>query len=91
MTVIEMLEQSALLVVLGMAIVFVFLWFMILCVNVTAKLVHKMGWDKDVRQSPNAPSKNTSGAAKTEVIAAIAAAVMEYQKKQSGEGRGTPA
>ena len=46
MTIIEMLEQSALLTVLGMAIVFAFLWFMILCVNLTAKLVHKMGWDR---------------------------------------------
>ncbi|MDR0583070.1 MAG: OadG family protein [Treponema sp.] len=53
MTITEMLEQSALLTVLGMAIVFAFLWFMIICVNVTAKLVHKMGRDKDVRQ--NAP------------------------------------
>jgi sodium pump decarboxylase gamma subunit len=52
MTIAEMLGQSAILMVLGMTVVFAFLWFMIICVNMTAKLVHKMGWDKDVSRAP---------------------------------------
>ncbi|MDR3248175.1 MAG: OadG family protein [Treponema sp.] len=42
-----MLEQSIILTLLGMAIVFVFLWVMILFVNWVGKLVHTLGWDKD--------------------------------------------
>jgi sodium pump decarboxylase gamma subunit len=45
MTILEMLEQSALLAIFGMAIVFLFLWIMIVCVNLTGNLIHKMGWD----------------------------------------------
>ncbi|MDR2553653.1 MAG: OadG family protein [Treponema sp.] len=79
MTIAEMLEQAVLLTVLGMTVVFAFLWFMIICVNLTAKLVHKMGWDKDVRPSPNV--QNTSGAATPDIAAAITAAVTEYRKQ----------
>ena len=82
MTIIEMFEQSALLTVLGMAVVFSFLWIMILCVDMTAKLVHKMGWDKDVMQSQNVASKGTSDSVTPEITAAITAAVTEYQKER---------
>jgi sodium pump decarboxylase gamma subunit len=81
MTIAEMLEQSAILTALGMAVVFVFLWFMIICIHLTAQLVRKMGWDTDVRQP-----QNTSGAAITgEIAAAITAAVTEY--REHGEAR----
>jgi oxaloacetate decarboxylase gamma subunit len=56
MTIFEMLEQSAVLTVLGMTVVFAFLWVMIVCVNLAAKLIHKAGLDKDVR-----PEKKESG------------------------------
>ncbi|MDR0628464.1 MAG: OadG family protein [Treponema sp.] len=87
MTIGEMLEQSALLTVLGMTVVFVFLWFMIICMNATAQLVHKMGWDRDIQQSQNIlPPKNVSGATATpEITAAIMAAVTEYRKKELHE------
>ena len=50
MTIAEMLEQSAILTFLGMTVVFVFLWIMIICINAVGKIVHKMGWDSDIRQ-----------------------------------------
>jgi oxaloacetate decarboxylase gamma subunit len=82
MTIAEMLEQSAILTVLGMATVFVFLWFMIICVNMIAKLVHKIGWDKDVRQSLNTPPpQKSTGAVGPEIIAAITAAITEYRER----------
>jgi oxaloacetate decarboxylase gamma subunit len=86
MTISEMLGQSAILTVLGMAVVFAFLWFMIICVNMAAKLVHKTGWDKDVRQSLNTPlpPKKTGGAAGPEITAAITAAVTEYREQEKG-------
>jgi len=81
MTITEMLNQSAILTVLGMAVVFVFLWLMIICVNLTAKLIHKMGWDKDIEQPAYQPPRKTAGTVSPEITAAITAAITEYQKE----------
>jgi Na+-transporting methylmalonyl-CoA/oxaloacetate decarboxylase gamma subunit len=35
MTIFEMLQQSAVLTILGMTVVFVFLWIMVVCVNLS--------------------------------------------------------
>jgi oxaloacetate decarboxylase gamma subunit len=79
MTIAEMLEQSTILTVLGMAVVFIFLWLMILCVNLTGKLIHRMGLDKDVNApAPSAPVQGDG--VKPETAAAISAAINEYQK-----------
>jgi oxaloacetate decarboxylase gamma subunit len=80
MTIFEMLEQSLLLTVLGMGIVFLFLWLMIICVNLTGNLIRKMGLDKDIQASGTAPSRRPDGTAKSNVVAAISAAVQEYWK-----------
>ena len=82
MTIMVMLQQSGILTVLGMAVVFVFLWIMIVCVNLTAKLIHKLGWDKDIEQSKHHPPQKSGGTVSPEITAAISAAVMEYQKKE---------
>jgi oxaloacetate decarboxylase gamma subunit len=88
MTITEMFQQSAILTVLGMAVVFAFLWLMIICVESVGKLIHKLGWDKDA-----APAKATKPAQKAsppsgeggvppEITAAIIAAVTEYRKSE---------
>ena len=82
MTILEMLQQSAVLTVLGMAVVFVFLWLMIVCVNLAAKLIHKMGWDKDIDQMEYRPPQKSGGTVPPEITAAITAAVSEYRKKE---------
>ena len=82
MTIIEMLKQSGILTVLGMTVVFAFLWIMVICVNLTGKLVHKLGWDKDLEQPAAAPSNVKSGAAKQEITAAITSAITEYRKNE---------
>ncbi|MDR2631038.1 MAG: OadG family protein [Spirochaetaceae bacterium] len=82
MTIGEMFEQSAILTVLGMAVVFAFLWIMIICMSALARVVNKMGWDKDIRPSKKDPPKNTGGTASPEVTAAISAAVTEYREKR---------
>jgi sodium pump decarboxylase gamma subunit len=80
MTIVEMLKQCALLAVLGMAIVFAFLWVMIIFMDATAKLIRIMGWDNDVHQSQNGFPGGQ--AVSPEMTAAITTAVMEYREKE---------
>jgi sodium pump decarboxylase gamma subunit len=80
MTIVEMLKQCALLAVLGMAIVFAFLWVMIICMNAAARLIRIMGWDKDTRQTDR---PKTAG--QTVITAVITAAVAEYREKEHRE------
>jgi oxaloacetate decarboxylase gamma subunit len=85
MTILNMLEQSAILTVLGMTIVFAFLWIMIICITLVGRLVHYLGWDKEV-----APQKAMAAAGGTQndeaipkkITAAIMAAVSEYRKTE---------
>jgi oxaloacetate decarboxylase gamma subunit len=78
----EMLEQSGVLTLLGMGIVFGFLVILIIAVSLVGKFIQAIGADKDLRQpakaaggAPAAPAGNTGA-----VTAAISAAVSEYQK-----------
>jgi oxaloacetate decarboxylase gamma subunit len=81
MTIFEMLEQSGVLTLLGMAVVFAFLWVMIISVNVVGKLIHRFGWDQDILQAkPEAP-KSRNKAVTPEITAVISAAVTEYRAK----------
>jgi oxaloacetate decarboxylase gamma subunit len=72
MTIFQMLEQSAVLSVLGMGIVFSFLVIMVICVTIMGKIFH--GIDKGTGEKA---SPQSGGDAKT--IAAITAAVNEYR------------
>jgi oxaloacetate decarboxylase gamma subunit len=81
MTILEMLEQSTILTVLGMTVVFAFLWIMIVCVNIAGKVIHKTGLDKDVSEPPAYASPAARAGTPPPVAAAITAAVTEYQKK----------
>ncbi|MDR3116079.1 MAG: OadG family protein [Treponema sp.] len=81
MTILKMLEQSAILILLGMAIVFAFLWIMILCITQVGRLVHSMGWDKNVPPpKPAAAAEGVQNTIPQEVIAAIMAGLTEYRK-----------
>ncbi|MDR0386427.1 MAG: OadG family protein [Treponema sp.] len=81
MNILEMLEQSAILTVLGMAVVFIFLWIMIVCVNLAGKAIHKLGLDKDIQQPPAVSQAPRTGPS-PQVTAAIGAAVSEYRKNE---------
>ncbi len=78
MTIFDMFGQSAVLALLGMAVVFSFLIILVLTVLALGKLVKAFGLDKDVAPRPlvatAAPSKDAA------VVAAIGAAVAEYRK-----------
>jgi oxaloacetate decarboxylase gamma subunit len=83
MTIAEMLEQSGILTLLGMGIVFGFLIILVISVTVMGKIIHALGADKDTTQ-PARPAAGTGGAVKaTAVAAAITAAVSEFRKTEN--------
>lgn len=78
MTITDMLSQSALLTVLGMGVVFGFLIVMIIFMNITAKIIKKMGLDKDEAPAKGSGAKKAAPAQNTAaVVAAIATAARE--------------
>lgn len=78
MTIPEMLGQSGMLTVLGMGVVFGFLIILILCMKLVELLVKVTGLDKE---APSASSVPASSGQNTNIIAAIATAIKEKQKK----------
>ena len=70
MTIYEMLQQSIVLTVLGMLTVFTFLAVMVFCIDLTGKIINRVSMNND-KKNP-------------EIIAAITAAVNEYQHNNKG-------
>jgi oxaloacetate decarboxylase gamma subunit len=86
MTIAEMLEQSGVLTLLGMGIVFGFLIILIISVTLVGKVIHALGLDKDAGAVPKTVSTGPSTAAKTAAVtAAITAAVTEYRREKEGK------
>jgi oxaloacetate decarboxylase gamma subunit len=81
MTIVEMLEQSGVLTLLGMGIVFSFLVILIICVILVGKFIHAIGADTDVTQAAQPAAPAVGGAAA--ITAAITAAVTEYRKMEN--------
>jgi sodium pump decarboxylase gamma subunit len=82
MTISEMFQQSAILTVLGMATVFIFLWLMIICVNLVSKIIHHFGLDKDLQEQPPAPGGPKSGTS-PKITAVISAAVSKFRASEN--------
>jgi oxaloacetate decarboxylase gamma subunit len=78
-----MLEQSGVLTLLGMGIVFGFLIILIVCVTLVGKFIHAIGADKDLQQQPKAAGGAAPAGNAGAVTAAISAAVNEYRKTNS--------
>ena len=75
MTILEMLEQSGILTLLGIGVVFGFLIIMVIVISRVGKLFHVQEADKNTAiENRTAPSNNAA------IIAAITAAVGEYRK-----------
>ena len=81
MTISEMLQQSGILTLLGMGVVFSFLIILILCMHLLHTAVHGLKLDTDTKK--DATMKSAPAAVvpsqDTAAIAAIAAAVHEKQ------------
>ena len=85
MTIAEMLGQSGILAVLGMGVVFSFLWIMVICVNLIGKYFRfKEGKNTTVNTTVN------TGRVPPEHIAAISAAIVEYQNNDKKMERRVP-
>ena len=81
MTIAQMFNQSGVLALLGMSVVFGFLVILIVVVSLAGRIIHKLGLDKDLSAKP-APAVNAvSGGADGAVVAAITAAVRAYRKE----------
>ena len=80
MTIFEMLQQSLILTILGMAVVFSFLWIMIICVNLTGKIINQKIRNNDAPQLTAGMQQEANGTLASAHIAAITAAVSEHQK-----------
>ena len=77
MTITTMLQQSLLLTLLGMGVVFTFLIIMICFMNLSSKLIKALKLDKeDAPKGAAAPAANAQDNA---IVAAIAAAVHDKQ------------
>ena len=81
MTITQMLEQSLVLSALGMAVVFAFLWIMIIFVSLTAKVIRILGKDQENKQANSEIPESDSANPSSGIIAAISAALNEYRKK----------
>lgn len=78
MTIVDMLQQSIYLTLLGMGVVFSFLIIMIVCMVLTHKVLHALKLDREEESS--APSAAAPAAGQdTAVVAAIATAIREKQ------------
>jgi oxaloacetate decarboxylase gamma subunit len=87
MTIFVMLEQSAVLTVLGMGVVFGFLIIMVLCVSAMGKIIQGLVKNSGAEAPEAAPVFVQAGTVdpgkSTAVTAAISAAVTQYQKDNS--------
>lgn len=82
MTISQMLQQSGILTLLGMCVVFSFLIIMILAMNLLRVIVHALHLDKDLEEkkdTPSSPAVTPAAQDNGAVVAAIAAAVLEKE------------
>ena len=80
MTIIEMLQQTGVLAVLGMSVVFIILWIMIIAVNFVKKIlfsesIEKKAEKQEIKKPLVIKTPNP------EIVAAISVAVSEHRKE----------
>jgi len=78
MTIFDMLEQSGVLTLLGMAIVFSFLLILVVFVTLAGKVIKALGLNVNAAPAVSAVQKTGDAG----VTAAISAAVNEYRKNK---------
>jgi oxaloacetate decarboxylase gamma subunit len=81
MTIAQMLNQSGVLALLGMSVVFAFLVIMIVVISMAGRLIHALCLDKDLSAKIAPAGSVGSGVMDGAVVAAITAAVKAHRKK----------
>ena len=82
MTIMEMLAQSGVMTVLGVGTVFMFLVIMVISVTLMGKIIQALGLNKDAKATAGSGSPAKEATANHgATVAAITAAVNEYQKE----------
>lgn len=79
MTIVDMLQQSLYLTLLGMGIVFAFLVVLIVCMVLAHKVLHALKLDKDPEEKVATAAAPVSAGQDTAVVAAIATAIHDKQ------------
>ncbi len=79
MTILDMLQQSLYLTLLGMGIVFAFLVVLIVCMILCHKVLHALKLDKEPEESATPVAKPVQAGQDKAVIAAIATAIRGKQ------------
>jgi len=80
MTIEVMLEQSGVLTLLGMSVVFSFLIILIFAITGVGKIINSLKLNKELIPQALAASPSASAVSAGAVTAAISAAVNEYRK-----------
>jgi oxaloacetate decarboxylase gamma subunit len=80
MTIAEMLEQSGVLTLLGMGVVFSFLIILIFAITGVGKIINALKLNKELMPQALAAVPSASVVSSNAVTAAISAAVNEYRK-----------
>ena len=80
MTIVEMLEQSAVLTLLGMGVVFGFLVIMIISITLAGKFIHALGLDKDVMAPLSFAAANAAD--RNEEVTSIITAVINTHRNK---------
>jgi oxaloacetate decarboxylase gamma subunit len=82
MRITEMLNQSGMMAIIGMGIVFSFLAILIFTVSMIGRLIQSLGLDKETQvKITGGPLTGTANL--QAVVAAIGAAVSQYQKDKA--------
>ena len=80
MTIINMLQQSLFLTLLGMGVVFSFLIILIVFMTLSHKVLHALKLDQDAVEPQKPSAAPVTSGQDGAVIAAIAAAIREKQR-----------
>ncbi|MDR2518977.1 MAG: OadG family protein [Spirochaetaceae bacterium] len=85
MTIAEMFEQSLMVTLSGMGVVFGFLVILIIAITLTGKIIHALGWDKPEPAAAKAPAPPAPAVQENAAVAAaITAAVTAYRTRNLG-------
>ncbi len=80
---VNVIAEALKFMVLGMGVVFIFLYVMILSVKLQARIIGKYFPDKEPAVTPPSPASRTGNTDQQAHVAAVIAAVTEFRKNKS--------